>query len=71
MIEELLYNLCSNAIRYNKPNGRVDVLVTETEEGITFVTECVGKVFAPEEFDKIRPILEQMYRNLTEKETEE
>ena len=33
MIEELLYNLCSNAIRYNKPNGLVEILVTETEEG--------------------------------------
>ena len=34
MIEELLYNLCSNAIRYNKPNGLVELLVAETEEGI-------------------------------------
>ena len=28
------------------------VVTTETEEGITFVTECVGKVFAPDEFDR-------------------
>ena len=27
MIEELICNLCDNAIRYNKPNGRVDVTV--------------------------------------------
>lgn len=33
MIEEVLYNLCSNAIRYNKENGRVDVHVEETPEG--------------------------------------
>ncbi len=33
MIEEVLYNLCSNAIRYNKENGRVDVHVEETTEG--------------------------------------
>ncbi|MCC8050032.1 MAG: two-component sensor histidine kinase [Clostridiales bacterium] len=29
LIEELITNLCDNAIRYNKPNGRVDVIVQE------------------------------------------
>ena len=33
MIEEVLYNLCSNAIRYNKRNGSVEVYVEETPEG--------------------------------------
>lgn len=33
LIEEMLYNLCSNAIRYNKENGNVIVSVVETEEG--------------------------------------
>ena len=33
MIEEVLYNLCSNAIRYNKENGRVDIHVEETPRG--------------------------------------
>lgn len=27
MLEELLFNLCDNAIRYNRPGGRVDVTV--------------------------------------------
>ncbi|MCC8137769.1 MAG: two-component sensor histidine kinase [Clostridiales bacterium] len=31
MIEELISNLCDNAIRYNKPNGRVDVTVEMVE----------------------------------------
>ena len=34
MIEELLYNLCSNGIRYNKINGTLDVLVEEREDGV-------------------------------------
>ncbi len=29
LIEELITNLCDNAIRYNKPNGRVEVTVQE------------------------------------------
>ncbi|MCD7716527.1 MAG: ATP-binding protein [Lachnospiraceae bacterium] len=31
MIEELISNLCDNAIRYNKPNGRVEVTVQEQD----------------------------------------
>lgn len=33
MINELLYNLCDNAIRYNNKDGRVLVLIGENEEG--------------------------------------
>ncbi|MDY3747450.1 MAG: ATP-binding protein [Lachnospiraceae bacterium] len=29
MIDELIYNLCENAIKYNRPGGRVDVSITE------------------------------------------
>lgn len=42
MIEELLYNLCSNAIRYNKPNGTVEVSVTKTEEGVLLQVADTG-----------------------------
>ena len=42
MIEELLYNLCSNAIRYNKPGGRVEVSVEENEEGVLLKVSDTG-----------------------------
>lgn len=33
LVEELVYNLCDNAIRYNKENGNVTVTVTPLEKG--------------------------------------
>ena len=42
MIEELLYNLCSNAIRYNKQEGRVDIFVEETTEGVRLKVQDTG-----------------------------
>ena len=42
MIEELLYNLCSNAIRYNKPNGTVKVSVDKNEEGVLLQVADTG-----------------------------
>ncbi len=40
------------SIKAGQPTGMRAVVTTTTKEGITFETECVGKVFAPEEFDK-------------------
>ena len=42
MLEELLYNLCSNAIRYNKMNGTVDVLVEEKADGVLLQVADTG-----------------------------
>lgn len=39
-------------IKAGDATGMRAVVTTETEEGITLETECVGKVYAPEEFDK-------------------
>lgn len=33
LLEELIYNLCDNAIRYNRPGGEVRVMVEPTEDG--------------------------------------
>ncbi len=59
MIEELLYNLCSNAIRYNKPNGTVDVSVIETEEGVLLQVADTG-IGIPEKHQE--RIFERFYR---------
>lgn len=37
LLEELVYNLCDNAIRYNKENGSVDVIVSKND-GKTVLT---------------------------------
>ena len=42
MIEELFYYLCSKAIRYNKPNGTVEVSVNKTEEGVLLQVADTG-----------------------------
>lgn len=39
-------------IKAGEPTGMSAVVTTETKEGITLVTECIGKVYAPEEFDR-------------------
>ncbi len=33
LLDTLVYNLCDNAIRYNKKNGTVDVVIEETADG--------------------------------------
>ncbi|MDO5402112.1 MAG: ATP-binding protein [Eubacteriales bacterium] len=37
MMDELVYNLCDNAIRYNKPQGRVDITVSQSSNKEIFV----------------------------------
>lgn len=49
---DLYSSTLEKTIKAGEPTGMCAIVTTETEEGITFVTECVGKVFAPEEFDK-------------------
>lgn len=39
-------------IKAGDATGMRAIVTTETEEGITLVTECVGKVYNPDEYDK-------------------
>ncbi len=42
ILEEMLYNLCDNAIKYNKENGTVDVLVNQTGDGVNVIVRDTG-----------------------------
>lgn len=42
LLEELIYNLCDNAIRYNKENGSVQVKVLPSETGAAFIVSDTG-----------------------------
>ncbi len=42
LLEELIYNLCDNAIRYNKDNGSVLVSISADEKGVALVVEDTG-----------------------------
>ena len=42
LVEELVYNLCDNAIRYNKKNGNVTVTVNPLEKGASVSVKDTG-----------------------------
>lgn len=42
LLEELVYNLCDNAIRYNKENGRVSVTVKPQDGGAVLTVSDTG-----------------------------
>ena len=54
MMEELLYNLCENAIKYNKPGGFVklsiqrdllNVFIEVSDNGIGIPKDCQNRIF--------------------------
>ncbi len=59
MVEELLYNLCDNAIRYNNENGKVEVEVY-SESGNTCLTVRDTGIGIPKEHQE--RIFERFYR---------
>ena len=59
MMEELIYNLCDNAIRYNNPGGSVDVTV-EYKNGKTLVEVKDTGIGIPKEHQE--RIFERFYR---------
>ena len=59
MIEELLYNLCDNAIRYNNEGGRVDVSVMPVGEGAVLTVKDTGIGISKEHQERI---FERFYR---------
>lgn len=59
LAEELTYNLIENAIRYNRPGGKVNVTVKEREKGIIFTVADTG-IGIPK--DSQERIFERFYR---------
>ena len=54
LADQIVYNLCDNALRYNRPNGSVLVTCARDEAGRPFVrVEDTGIGIAPENHDKV------------------
>lgn len=59
MLEELIYNLCDNAIRYNKECGSVEIRIYDKNEGICLEVKDSG-IGIPKEHQE--RIFERFYR---------
>ena len=59
ILDEMLYNLCDNAIKYNKENGTVDVLVNQTEDGVNVIVRDTGIGIPPAHQGRV---FERFYR---------
>lgn len=42
ILDEMLYNLCDNAIKYNKENGMVDLIINDTDNRVNFIVKDTG-----------------------------
>ena len=59
IIEEIIYNLCDNAIAYNKPGGSVRVTLTSTPKGERVTVADTGIGIPPELRERV---FERFYR---------
>ena len=59
LLEELLWNLCDNAIRYNKENGMVKVQVEKNKDTVTLAVRDTGIGIPAEHQERI---FERFYR---------
>lgn len=59
ILEEMIYNLADNAIKYNKPGGSVALSVWETGEGIRLRVADTGIGIPPEDVNRV---FERFYR---------
>jgi len=42
ILDEMLYNLCDNAIKYNKENGTVEIIINNTDDGVAVMVRDTG-----------------------------
>ena len=59
LIYEIVYNLCDNAIKYNRDGGRVDVMVAADADGSSITVADTGIGIAPEHQGRV---FERFYR---------
>lgn len=59
IIYEIAYNLCDNAIKYNKDNGKINVDITENENTVTLSVSDTGIGIPQEDIERI---FERFYR---------
>lgn len=59
LLSEMIYNLCDNAIKYNRPGGSVTVEVSNTDTGPRLTVSDTGIGIAPEHQKRI---FERFYR---------
>lgn len=59
MLEEMLYNLCDNGIRYNEPGGKVEVSLKENDKNIILMIRDTGIGISPENQERV---FERFYR---------
>ena len=50
--EDIYSSTLKATVKAGDATGMSAVVTTETEEGITIESECIGKVYSPEEYDK-------------------
>lgn len=59
LLEEMIYNLCDNAIKYNRPGGRVDIIVDGATQRTVLTVRDTG-IGIPKEHQA--RIFERFYR---------
>ncbi len=59
IVEEIVFNLCDNAVKYNKENGKVTVKIKQCMDGIQLTVSDTGIGIPKEDVDRI---FERFYR---------
>lgn len=59
ILNEMLYNLCDNAIKYNKENGSVDVTISRKDNNVSVTVRDTGIGIPPADRERV---FERFYR---------
>ncbi|MGN1086907.1 MAG: ATP-binding protein, partial [Porcipelethomonas sp.] len=53
LIYEMIFNLCDNAIKYNKKNGRVDITIVKNNDNSKLIVSDTGIGIPPEDTERV------------------